>query len=430
MLWTLFEIGVNIYQALLMVLFLRNRLPPKAKFGTPDLICISLISVFFSLYLFFDITISDTFVFVIPLVYSFCCFSNKWYIKVFWVFMMAILMIGIINLSISIFSSAAQANWSTIMAKETLLRASFILTTNIALGLVVFIISKCSKYSTPLSIASLVILFFQNLACIVLLESLFSIKQTLALSDTSYVIACLCTFICSCSSFVEYEIMSANAEKEQHYKQEIQMLQLTEQHQKDLQSIYNQLIVSQHDLKHMIQSVERLMEPDHYNEKAALLCEMKQQILPLEFATGNVAIDALLTAKHNLMIEKGIQFEFFPQSLADFPLSGAECCTVLGNLLDNAIEGIERISSISIDKKIRLEINRIWNVYCIRCENPVNATTLHISKDTFLSSKEGGLHGIGTQSVKRIVESANGSCSFTVENGLFVASIILMNEKE
>ena len=66
MLWTLFEIGVNIYQALLMVLFLRNRLLPKAKFGIPDLICISLISVFFSLYLFFDITISDTFVFVNP----------------------------------------------------------------------------------------------------------------------------------------------------------------------------------------------------------------------------------------------------------------------------------------------------------------------------------------------------------------------------
>ena len=68
--WTIFEISTNVYQAFVMTMFLRIQMDPKYKIGFRELLCVSSITIFFTFYLFFDMKISDIFVFLIPFLYS------------------------------------------------------------------------------------------------------------------------------------------------------------------------------------------------------------------------------------------------------------------------------------------------------------------------------------------------------------------------
>ena len=45
-------------------------------------------------------------------------------------------------------------------------------------------------------------------------------------------------------------------------------------------------------------------------------------------------------------------------------------CTIVGNLLDNAIEGVGRIKPAPASPSIRLAFSRSWDMFYIYCENP------------------------------------------------------------
>ena len=68
--WLLFEIAVNIYQSFLMIYFVRRRFhlaKPQIRYAI--LPCIAISSAL-SVYLFTDVPFLDTFVFFVPLIYT------------------------------------------------------------------------------------------------------------------------------------------------------------------------------------------------------------------------------------------------------------------------------------------------------------------------------------------------------------------------
>ena len=102
-----------------------------------------------------------------------------------------------------------------------------------------------------------------------------------------------------------------------------------------------------------------------------------------------------------------------------YRLNDVELCVVVGNLLDNAIEGVSRMNQ-SEKKEIDLRFQRSLNISYIICRNPVDLSTIVPKGDGFLTSKnDKSLHGIGLKSVKNIVEKAGGTVNCYVENNDF-----------
>ena len=101
--------------------------------------------------------------------------------------------------------------------------------------------------------------------------------------------------------------------------------------------------------------------------------------------------------------------------------------TVLANLLDNAIEGNDRIVNKSIEKWINLSFSRVWDMFTLRCENPVNPTSIKRHQSKFVTSKRKSpeIHGFGIPNIISIAENAEGFCSFDIENNQFVATVTL-----
>lgn len=99
-----------------------------------------------------------------------------------------------------------------------------------------------------------------------------------------------------------------------------------------------------------------------------------------------------------------------------------DLCTIIANLLDNAIEAYTECN----DYDIRINLDYINNSYRIEIANTIKESVLSGNKTLKTSKSDTKNHGIGIKSVKSRAEKYNGKTEFTEENGQFVARVWLM----
>ena len=138
--------------------------------------------------------------------------------------------------------------------------------------------------------------------------------------------------------------------------------------------------------------------------------------------TGNNAIDSIVNIKGSLAQFYGIEFICKVNIITSIKADELELCRIIGNGLDNAIEGCQRIDvqnkhicfSISEDREKLMIV--IFNT-----SGEVDTTTLSSTK------KEKGLHGIGISSIKSSVERLDGLVKFDYADGIFKLNIMVKN---
>ena len=99
-----------------------------------------------------------------------------------------------------------------------------------------------------------------------------------------------------------------------------------------------------------------------------------------------------------------------------------DLCTIIANLLDNAIEAYTECN----DYDIIINLDYINNSYRIEISNTIKGSVLSGNKALKTSKSDTKNHGIGIKSVKSRAEKYNGKTQFTEENGQFVARVWLM----
>lgn len=139
---------------------------------------------------------------------------------------------------------------------------------------------------------------------------------------------------------------------------------------------------------------------------------------------GNPAIDALLNYYVNTMETAGIAVHiqlYLPEQLL---LSDIELCTLLGNLLENALEACNR-QDAKDEKYVKLKTNATSMTWTMTLENTYDTIVLP-GKKLFLTRKSNKeMHGIGLSSVERIAESHHGSLEIMPNKGIFLVGIVI-----
>lgn len=123
------------------------------------------------------------------------------------------------------------------------------------------------------------------------------------------------------------------------------------------------------------------------------------------------------------MNTQGITFIYELCDLQKHPLSDTDFCTIIMNLLDNAIEGVLRCQNNLSERYIRLDIRHIHDMLMIRCENPCSLLPMKQESMKFLSEKRASGKGLGISIIEDIVNEADGICSFTQKDGHFTAIV-------
>jgi len=135
----------------------------------------------------------------------------------------------------------------------------------------------------------------------------------------------------------------------------------------------------------------------------------------LKINSGNYLADAILSAKVNIATSKGIKVECSASVPETLPIDDVDFCSVLSNIMDNAIEACELVKGKTY---IECNIITIRNQLVIEVEN--SSTGIYkMSNGIFKSLKKSGIHGIGLRQTQHIIDKYEGICSINAMDNLF-----------
>lgn len=139
--------------------------------------------------------------------------------------------------------------------------------------------------------------------------------------------------------------------------------------------------------------------------------------------TGNALMNYILNQKLSAAAELGIDIKAEVEALSFDYMESIDFSSLLGNLLDNAVE------ATSHTEKPKIEVH-------IFCENGFDVIQIKNSIDTSVlnenpqlqTTKQAEGHGYGIKQIKNIAEKYNGDIDIYEENGIFAVNVICPHE--
>ena len=133
-------------------------------------------------------------------------------------------------------------------------------------------------------------------------------------------------------------------------------------------------------------------------------------------------MDAVLNSKAETMDKAGIAYHINAYFPTDAKIADADMCTILSNLIDNAIEAVQNLPSQNENISIRMK--NINKILFIRVSNP--SEPVKIEKDGMpRTSKRTGIHGWGLRNVEHAAENYNGTLQCNYKDGIFESVVTL-----
>lgn len=143
-----------------------------------------------------------------------------------------------------------------------------------------------------------------------------------------------------------------------------------------------------------------------------------------EINTGNIVTDSLVGYWKKKAEDAGIEFLTDLSIPMEMPFRGADISLIMGNLLENAVEGAGRAEG---RKYIRLKMKYDKNNLLITIENSYRGKLAKGKGEELRTTKmDTSNHGIGLPSVRRAADKYQGVLSVdTTEPGRFLARVVL-----
>ena len=144
-----------------------------------------------------------------------------------------------------------------------------------------------------------------------------------------------------------------------------------------------------------------------------------------DYHTGNEILDAILSLKHQEADTQGICFEADVILTTPLQIASLDLCSILSNLLDNAIEACLR--SVEKEKRfVNMYIRQKHNI--LYCEvNNYCETSPIITGKKLIRKKSSPGHGFGTQIIRDIVKKYDGNIQVSYSENCFHVEFTLMN---
>lgn len=189
----------------------------------------------------------------------------------------------------------------------------------------------------------------------------------------------------------------------------------------EIQNMYRQMQECRHDYRNHIQNMKNRLDGDQ-GELEQYLDELADDLTQTDTSiqTGNVMADAVLNSKLSVAEQKSIQLNVKAHIPKGIEMTDVEMCSVLGNLLDNAIEACEKLPC---DKRfLRVYIDKFKGQFYLSVQN--SSPSIQRDKGIFRTTKA-GTHGFGLFRIDRIAKKYGGYVNRQYEEGVFATELLL-----
>ena len=176
-----------------------------------------------------------------------------------------------------------------------------------------------------------------------------------------------------------------------------------------------------HDLRNHLTVVQGLLEKGDAQGAAGYLDQLSGSpaLRGGRRFCENETANVVLAAKAEIMERSGITADFAVSLPRELPVADTDLAALLGNALDNAIEGVEGTG----EKRITLRCRVDKGLLMLRVENPVGT---EINPDLATTKADKSAHGFGIPGMREIAERYHGTLEVGVADNQFTLVVCLI----
>jgi len=142
--------------------------------------------------------------------------------------------------------------------------------------------------------------------------------------------------------------------------------------------------------------------------------------------TGNVAFDSIINFKLKTVKDDNINLDIYLSIPEELNVEVVDIAIILGNLLDNAMDAVAKVS----EKMIKLSIVYDRECLLIKIENTFDGTVEYIKGTDnegkrISTRKNGSGHGHGIKNIRKSVEKYNGYMDVSHTGNVFSVGVML-----
>ncbi len=180
---------------------------------------------------------------------------------------------------------------------------------------------------------------------------------------------------------------------------------------------------ARHDLRHHFTQLSAMADAGELDQIKNYLSKAQEKIPNLDMRfSENRAADSVIGHYCALARRENVPFLTNIDLPAELPVDEMDMCLILSNLLENALEASGRTNEIKRQIKVEIYLHS-GRLLLIQVKNTYDGN-IKEKDGVFQSSKRKG-NGIGIQSVRRIAEKNGGDSTFSYNDGIFTAKIML-----
>lgn len=198
--------------------------------------------------------------------------------------------------------------------------------------------------------------------------------------------------------------------------------ELIEKQVREIQNMYKQVRGWRHDYRNHIQNMKIQLAEKNYEGLDSYLSELAEDLNTVDtvIKTGNVMADAILNSKLGIAEKLNVRLNVKANIPDKLLMSDVELCSVLGNMLDNAVEAC---GTLPVEERfMRIYIGKLKGQLYLSVQN--SAGKVRREKGSYLSTKEGE-HGYGLFRIDRVAKKYGGYVNRQNEEGVFATEIML-----
>lgn len=280
---------------------------------------------------------------------------------------------------------------------------------------------KKDKSSVKIPVA----LYFYPIVITFALILFWSICADYELSNAHQILLSVISALMFLSTVILFIVYQNNVAKENQYliiEQEIEKINIDKKFYDILEQQNNELMIYAHDTKNHLNAIKALNHNEQIDEYLTKMTnELKAHSSTCH--SGNHTLDVIINKYVTECEIKNISFDF------DLRLSNLKIAddydlvTILGNVLDNAVEAAYSSES----KKISLRTNKVNTYDSIIITNSCDTPPQSVNRELKTTKKDKKSHGLGLKSVMKVLKKYKGDLEweYNSEDKQFITTIIL-----
>lgn len=219
-----------------------------------------------------------------------------------------------------------------------------------------------------------------------------------------------------------FSMYSDNEHKRNITKVNEQMLNAQLNHYETIKQSNFELRRIKHDMKNHLLVARDMAEKGNNKELIAYLDTLTDEVVKGDVfcRTGNDIADAILSDKNNKAAKRNITLQV-SGDLAGVEIDDVGLCTIIANLLDNAIEAVSKLYNLNTSERhkvITIDFRKNANFLVIEQTN-YSLEKIKSEKGRFITSKNSPDHGFGLYNIKQAVYRNDGEFNIIEDTGEF-----------